>query len=274
MRGWTLAVALLVALSGCFGGDGGEDDQDNGDGHDDGMDGMDGNMTDDGNNTGNGTNSPPRIAFFADNSSIPLDQPAVFNINASDDDGDFLDFTIDADGDGEADTEGSLAPLDGEYEPFNFTYSYDSTGLYNATLNLTDGTVTLERTIQINVTSDDEGSDLAPMEPINEERDVTAACPQCIFVGPGASASWRTGSAGGDSTWIELPPEAAGHPFEVTSTGGDPDAVFFEACEFGSAELASHGAVGAESGTVPAGAGCLMSWEFADVASTITFSVG
>ncbi len=81
---------------------------------------------------GEAINTPPEAVLVALNTTIEVPADVVFHINASDADGDDLSWTLDVDGDGVADSEGSTLP-------FNFTFSFTTPGNYTAVLNVTDG---------------------------------------------------------------------------------------------------------------------------------------
>lgn len=149
---WMIGVLLLTAaLAGCTdGGDEEPHDHDDGTHGHDGMDGMDGT---DGHTDGNGSaNVAPTVVLTADNETVPVGSTVTFAWTAVDEDGDELSFRFDADGDGADDTMGALVADNGTYAPFEFAFGFTEVGAFNATLNLTDGTDSVARTLVISVT--------------------------------------------------------------------------------------------------------------------------
>jgi len=72
--------------------------------------------------------------------TVPFD--VRFDLSAADEDGDELSWTLDVDGDGEVETEGTSLPAD-------FTYTFDTVGDYTAVFSVTDGDETVEETVKI-----------------------------------------------------------------------------------------------------------------------------
>ena len=72
--------------------------------------------------------------------TVPFD--VVFEFAADDEDGDELSWTLDVDGDGEVETEGTSLPA-------NFTYTFDAAGDYTALFSVSDGEETVNRTLEI-----------------------------------------------------------------------------------------------------------------------------
>lgn len=79
-------------------------------------------------------NVAPEVALEVGNLSAEAPADITFTIDASDDDGDELAWTLDADGDGTTDTEGAGADL-----PLNYTHSFTEAGNYTAVLVVSDG---------------------------------------------------------------------------------------------------------------------------------------
>jgi hypothetical protein len=111
-----------------------------------------------------------------------------------------------------------------------------------------------------------------------------AACSDSLGGGPAPSPvipsfSWLSGESGLDAVFTPLTPDLAGHAYTITSTGGDPDGAFMSECSPMGTLVGPSLASGPEAGTVPAGAGCLLVWEFPPLppvppgASTITLTV-
>lgn len=130
MRAMALLGLLLLVLPGCFGGG----------------DGDDGETTTSSTTTTSATNTttsappapvpnqPPGANLTADidNGTAPL--AVNFTLNATDLDGDLLNWTFDADGDGTLEANGTSADL-----PMNVSFTYNATGEFRAALNVTDG---------------------------------------------------------------------------------------------------------------------------------------
>lgn len=142
MKG-TLAVCsllLIVSISGCFGG--GDDAKDDAPAVE----------------SEDLLGSPPVVQVEATPSSgvAPLDVSVLLTFG--DDDGDFLAWTLDADGDGEADAYGDVAPSakgtsNATYVPATVNYTYASEGTYNATATVNDSTTTVVRSFEITVSA-------------------------------------------------------------------------------------------------------------------------
>lgn len=116
-------------------GDDGDNGSSNGSDGTDGLDGVDG---DDGDGDGNTTTpdapelEPLELNLSADvtEGSVPFD--VTFNFTVDDPDREGLSWTLDADGDGEVDTEGTSLP-------FNYTATFDVEGNYTAVFTVSDG---------------------------------------------------------------------------------------------------------------------------------------
>jgi hypothetical protein len=92
---------------------------------------------------------------------------------------------------------------------------------------------------------------------------------------PGAKGclGFNAGVPEQDCVWTELTTEMAGKPFTAESTSGDPDLEFLAACDPASESISTSLNPDGETGKVPAGAGCVVIWEFNSAPSTITFTV-
>lgn len=91
-----------------------------------------------------GPNSPPTANLTSDvaNGTVPLN--VTFTIDGSDADGDELTWTLDADGDGTEDFNGTGVPT-------AVTYEFNETGSFTAVLKVTDGEAFAEATVMIAV---------------------------------------------------------------------------------------------------------------------------
>ncbi|HEX9816504.1 MAG TPA: PKD domain-containing protein [Candidatus Thermoplasmatota archaeon] len=209
-------------------------------------------------------NSAPVANLTADpdNGSAPL--AVNFTINATDADGDNLTWSLDADGDGTSDGNGTDADL-----PGNVSFAYAAAGLYNATLTVDDGTANTTATIAINVTAGG-----ATMEPVAFSEDVQLPCPQCTAAGANTGVGYRAGESGVDSAFFDLLPEFVGQPFTATSSGGSLGMVFRDSCDAGAAIGSVASGAGSHTGTVPEGALCVLMWDDESADSTIAITIG
>lgn len=134
MRAFTLTGLLVItALAGCLGDEATTDDSG------DAMDGMDDSMHQGNETSGSenetaapAMNAPPTANLTANvtNGSAPLS--VSFNLTGDDADGDNLTWSLDVDGNGTVDAEGSDLPA-------TFEFTYEAVGNYTAYLNVTDG---------------------------------------------------------------------------------------------------------------------------------------
>ncbi len=90
-------------------------------------------------------NTPPTAALQANVTEIVVPADVQFTLEGSDADADTLSWTLDVDGDGVADSEGTTLP-------FNFTFSYTTAGNYTVTFNLTDGEASVSETLVVEAT--------------------------------------------------------------------------------------------------------------------------
>ncbi len=220
------------------------------------------------NNTGatpppqaNGTapNTPPEAELVATTTQVIVPADVTFTLSGSDADGDDLAWTLDADGDGVADSEGTSLP-------FNFTFSYTAAGNYTVTFNVTDGSINVVETLVV-----DAIEEVAPAAdfPFSADIPLTIACFHCFVVGGGTAdgcLSFQTGRNGVDCGWVELPAGAGGRDFTADGDG-DADVVFYDTC--GGEAVGIYDNEGNEAGTVPSGSGCVVAWDFSSDGSTI-----
>jgi hypothetical protein len=150
-------------------------------------------------------NHAPTANLSADveNGSVPLN--VTFTIEAFDEDGDELTWTLDADGDGAADYNGTAADT-------SALHSFAAAGNFTAILNVTDGALFAESRINITVE--------APSAPPQLKEDAwvrwdeNGVChakdarpstgPIYVQDRPGPGQQWGTGlvTPGGGGTWI------------------------------------------------------------------------
>ncbi len=89
-------------------------------------------------------NTPPTASLVPDMTEVEVAVSVSFAINGSDDDGDELFFSFDADGDGVEETNGSALPV-------THVFSYSAAGTYEASLFVTDGNATAWQNVTITV---------------------------------------------------------------------------------------------------------------------------
>lgn len=274
-----LGLLVVAALSGCIGDETGTEG-----GHDDGHDAETPSgapIDTEGTDTQTSVNTAPTAVIDASGDGLNASEgdgptwnvtvPAnvTFDIDFADEDGDDLSWTLDVDGDSSPDAEGTAFADNGTYPAAEFTTSYTEAGEYNITLSIADANATFEATALLIAVAP--ASTEPAFTPIEETGTVDFPCLGCGGTADG-SVSFQTGVQGFDLLWYELPAEAAGQPFSVESTGGDPDVILYDTC--GGSAVGDYQADGPESGTIPSGAGCIYVYEFETPDSTITTRVG
>src|SRR5688572_26883310 len=136
-----MLLLLAVSLAGCSKGGSGDEgpkgDDDGGDGPVDPGDGGDGNET---------PNSPPTASITASITDGTAPLSVNFTLDASDQDNDTLSWTLDADGDGTPDQEGTNATF-----PIVANFTYADAGNFTANLTVTDGTDSTSRELAVSV---------------------------------------------------------------------------------------------------------------------------
>ena len=216
------------------------------------------------------TNQPPTAVLTA-NSTGDLPLNVTFVLNATDNDGDALAWILDF-GDNATQNGSFPATLGNASKPFahhaNVTHTYAAAGSYNATLRLSDGKATTNVTLNLTLVAG------TPFTQFVAEGTPDLSCTQCSEAGANTGLGYRAGINELDSFFVEIPADAAGQPFTVTSSGGDPDVSFRDSCASSGAAVESFNADGPESGLVPAGALCALMWEYAEPGSTITLTIG
>ena len=205
----------------------------------------------------------------------------TLGLNGTDADGDALSWTLDLDGDGQADETGDDLPT-----TLNHTFA---TGTYNLTLMVSDGGLSTNDTLQI-VALEPEVQGWVYSGEVSDVCDTSCepVCDPVLFCygtfGAYGCQSYLTGEPGGDCIWFELPAASAGHAFVLRSTGGDPDMQFQSSCspdENDGATAVDQGlsfenfyaSSGEETGTVPADALCAVVWEWESAPSTLTLEI-
>ncbi len=256
-------IVLALALSGCAEKKKDDDESDSSSTSHSGTDsgGVGGNVS---------SNHPPAATMTANGTAdAPLN--VTFLLNATDSDGDAMAWTL-AFGDG-ASANGTFAgalnrTLLAGPQLANATHLYAAGGAYNATLTVSDGKATTNVTLKLNLTAG------TPFEQFVAEGTPDLPCPQCSNAGANTGVGYRAGINELDSFFVDLPEGAAGQPFTLVSSEGDPDMVFRDSCDGGAAVGDTFLADGPESGTVPDGAKCALMWEPEGAGSTITLTIG
>lgn len=184
---------------------------------------------------------------------------ANLTLNATDADHDALSWTLTF-GDGNHTTGAAL--------PHNLTHLYKP-GAYNLTLVVSDGKAnsTARAHITLNATK-------AAFPPLTITGSDKLPCAQCAQGGANTGVGYRAGQNNLDYFWATVPANAAGQPFKLTSSGGNPDVVFRDSCSGGSAIGDPFQAGGPEAGVVPAGGVCALMWEEQATNSSFTLVIG
>ncbi|MDX1450365.1 MAG: PKD domain-containing protein [Acidimicrobiia bacterium] len=281
-----MALLLLAAsLAGCT-DDGPTEDPEN----PDGMDGSDDMCPDLGNVTATRpgpdgcdvANSAPVATLVANVTAAEVPFDVLFSFNASDADGDVLEWTFDADGDGTADLEGIDLP--GE-----LVFAFADPGLYTANFTVDDGDAAHWATVTVNATAPaatgNSTGNATSFDPILVTLEMVEGCELCIDseliptvgqLGAQGCIGFHLGINEIDCGWVEIPPEAIGTPFSVrseltgqiqavTGTDGDPDVEFYDTCSASGTSLGiqrTDAPPDFEAGIIPDGAGCLIVFEF------------
>ena len=144
MRNLVVVLLMLaVALSGCSDGDTDPEPQD------DGTQGTADEPTDgpeSSSSVENKANTPPTANLTADAATGQAPLTVNFTVGGTDADGDALNWTLDADGDGTADANGSELPG-------TFSFSYPQAGNYSAAATVTDGNASTTARLNITVSA-------------------------------------------------------------------------------------------------------------------------
>lgn len=228
--------------------------------------------------TGNGTGHAPTATLAANvtQGSAPLNVTLL--VNATDADGDALSWTLDF-GDGSADSNGTSA--NGTVSlTLNHTFS---AGNHTVFLNVTAGGANATSNVTIAVLG---GAGGAPL--VDEKLNVIFGCEACTD-GEGdviPCIGLGVGRNEGDCAWVALTAEAAGRTFTVSGTSpspvpddfpedindANPDIAILSTCDIDADVLLFQtGSNEAETGIVPAGAGCLVAWDYDETWVNIEF---
>jgi PKD repeat protein len=193
-----------------------------------------------------------------------------FTLNGTDADADSLNWTL-VFGDGSTNATGKTLPS-------VVAHTYAAAGKFNATLIVRDGTLQTKSNVTIAITAGG-GGGAAPLFTFAEATTIPAnpgmtGVPELGSAGAAACGSFSSGQSGGDCVFTVLTPNLAGHLFTGTSSGANADLEFWDACDWAGGTFVGdlYANAGSESGTVPAGAGCVILWDSAAPA-TLTFTV-
>lgn len=215
-------------------------------------------------------NSDPVAGIVASKMTGEVPFDVTFDLTGSDADNDTLSWTLDADGDGSADTQGESLPA-------NFTFSYAAEGLYNVTFTVTDGDGTAVAGLEINATGAVE--EAGGFVPFIVTLNMIEGCELCVDGGQNSQGcvGFHLGVNEIDCGWVEIPPEAWGLPFSVyaeltgplTAANGidaSPDIEWYDSCSAGGTSVGTdidgNHDIPTVKGTIPEGAGCLIIFEF------------
>jgi len=223
-----------------------------------------------GNGTQNGT-AALNVTFAASPLEGQAPLTVAFWINGTYTGNDSVEWTFDADGDLAFDANGSALPA-------NWTFTFESEAAYHAVVSVLAGGLNATHTWNITVAAPEPAGPPA-MDPVSFTETVQVACNQCSSQGANTGVSYRTQQKGIDQTWVAIDPAWRGQPFTVTADKGNPDISFRTGCsELGSGggQVQDFKAAGAESGTVPQGAVCVLMWQQAQTSTDtdITITIG
>jgi hypothetical protein len=204
--------------------------------------------------------------------AVPLN--VTFTLSGSDPDGDPMSYRL-AFGDGAADATGTALPATVRH---NFTL----VGNFTVRLTVRDAAHTANATLVIHATK----AAAAPATILqgDVQTDCLAKCEGCVTPtacappaaqGAKGCGSFVGGNKGVDCTYWPVA-NVAGKTF-VLHSSGDPDGQFFDTCDAKDGKpLGDMGAIGDDTGTIPAGTGCIVAWEYKAVDPgkkiTITFA--
>jgi hypothetical protein len=208
-------------------------------------------------------NRAPNITLNASlaNGTAPL--LVFFNLTAVDDDQDNLTWTFDADADGIPEASNANSTL-----PATLNFTYVAAGIFNATFNVTDGNVSVNQRVSIEV--------LAAIEPdVYSGATTLPGLPTIRTTGAAGCAGFAAKSNGRDCYYWTLTKDYTGSKFEATSTASAPDLVFWSTCDAVSGQATGTFATASatETGTVPAGSGCAIMWNFGSGTGTMTLKI-
>jgi PKD repeat protein len=220
---------------------------------------------------------PPTAALTATSLEGQAPLNVTFTINATDADGDDLAWNLDF-GDGSA-----LATGTGTNGTLSATSTHAfAAGNHTAILNVTAGQLSTLANVTIVV----QAAAAATGTLVDATLAVVFGCELCTD-GEGEAIPCVGLAAGlneGDCAWVELPAEAVGRTFTVTGASPSPlpdplphgvntEIAILSACDFtGGILLFQASATNeVETGTVPAGAGCLVAWDYDETWVNIEF---
>lgn len=207
-------------------------------------------------------NRAPEVTFVPNATSVDAGSGVTFAINATDADGDELSWTLDGDGDGVVDAEGTEATV---------SFTYEAAGNFVATLNVTDGNSTVTATATIEVIEVVVDEPTGTEYPVTFSQDILLSCPHCLL-GPDAGQTTCLAvlldDQGLDCAFFELPADAAGRTFVA-------DGLFLPFIEFHAdctgTDLKEWNTDG--TGLIPEGAGCAVMYDAIDPVVTAVFTI-
>ncbi len=221
--------------------------------------------------SGGGNESAPNTAPEGSLSVSALEVTVPANVtymmSGTDADGDALSWTLDVDGDGAADSEGSSLP-------FNFTFSFTDAGNYTATFVVTDGDASVEKNLTVVAL---EPADDGPLQ-VAEGSWHTGGMAEC------AVGEYTPEADGVLYSFFEVDPATWGLPFTAQLSGTVPHltgdlpvggwGVDFVGDDLSYMESNYADADGAVSGTVAQGAAFGAFWSCLGGAMSGTYAAG
>jgi hypothetical protein len=212
------------------------------------------------------SNTPPSgsISAVAGSGSLPV--RVNFTLTGSDPDGDVIVWDL-AFGDGATD--------DGTTLPATVSHNYTTAGNFTAVFTITDGKESTDYDVAVAIAA---GGAAGPS--LMLVGTVSAWCAQCTLAFEAAltlpaplptlplpSVSWASEMQGVDLIWVEVPAELAGHTFVATSSAADVGVGMLASCDPTAAAAVAYfdSESTPETGTVPAGTGCIVLWDFPPV---------
>lgn len=156
--------------------------------------------------------------------------------------------------------------------PSTLVHEFTVAGEYVVVLNVSSGGSHALSNVTVNVTAP------APAgTPFSVDLATTLPCTDCYFspLATGNCVEFTLGEPKGlRCDWAELPADAGGRSFLLTTTGSDPGLEFFDACSGTATSLGTQDETAAdETGTVPAGALCVVVYEFEATSAGFTFAL-
>ena len=196
-------------------------------------------------------NTPPTATLSATTEEGTFN--VSFSVDGADEDGDELTWTLDVDGDGEADYEG-------EDLPDEVVHTYAAAGNFTANLTVSDGQDETTRSVPVVLESSGASSDGFSYE----EMALTGSSPGADVTGALECPGFLAGESGINCVFTEVPAGLGGLPYTAVSDVATAVVVdWWDACDATTgASLAIHLVSDGGPETVPDGAGCVVMASF------------